>query len=211
VTDYFTGKRILCIGAHPDDIELGCGATIAKYSGTSDIHCLILTKNDHLPRIGPELEETARTSLVGLGIAPDRIYVTDFQGREFQRHRQEIADALVGYRREIIPDLIISHSVNDIHQDHPVVHDEVIRIFRRNILSFETPRSSEQFKPNIYVPISEQYLEMKIDSLRPYHDLWGVDYLDDITQRSQLRMNGLKCDAMYAEAFEAFRLVFDGI
>lgn len=200
-------KRLLCIGAHPDDIELGCGATIASLSPTNEIFCHVLSNNSEFPGLGTSLNEAAENSFSRLGIKSEKIIRSDFRTRYFSEDRQAIADEFIRVRTEVRPDIVICHSGHDLHQDHGVVYNEAIRIFRLNILLFEIVRSSNGFQPSVYIPVSEEEARQKVEALQLYNDLYDKDYLTADTQWSHLRLRGLDCNATYAEGFESFRLV----
>ena len=203
------GKRFLVVGAHPDDIELGCGATIAHYAGTCEIFCAVLSRNDEFPPRGPELAGQAVASLTSLGVPRANVRVAGFRARYFRTDRQDIADYLARLCEEITPDLLITHSTHDLHQDHTVVHDEARRVFRHDILAFEIIPSSFGFQPVLYIPVSEAEAVRKIESLNPYLPLHQREFLTEDIQRSHLRLRGFACNSTYAEAFELFSLVVD--
>lgn len=201
------GKRLLFIGAHPDDIELGCGATLARYAAECDVFCVILSRNAEYPKIEPKIAEQAVVNLSSLGVQPHRISFGKFRTRHFQVDRQAIADELVRLRKDLTPDIVFSHSTHDLHQDHIVVHDEVRRVFRQNILSFEIIRSSMNFEPTIFISVSEAEAHKKVKALRSYAASFNQEYFTEGIQLSHLRLRGLACNVTYAEGFEAFRLV----
>lgn len=170
-------KRLLFIGAHPDDIELGCGATIAKYAATCDIYCIILSKSNEYLKRGSELQGQAIASLTSLGVQENRIILCDFLTRHFESDRQAIADKMAQLQKEISPDIVFCHSQHDLHQDHQTVYNEARRIFQHNILAFEIIRSSTSFEPMLFIPVSEQEATKKINSLLPYYQLLNKTYL----------------------------------
>ena len=89
----FYGKQIFFIGAHPDDIELGCGAFIAHIAGQTEIHCITLSDNQKNPLLTNLATEHYRSMKI-LGVPDDHITLKDFETRRFQHLRQEILEYL---------------------------------------------------------------------------------------------------------------------
>ena len=201
------GERLLFIGAHPDDIELGCGATLARVTSVCDVHCLTLSTRVDNPKYGDSLLETSVASLTSLGVKPEQIHFADFRSRHFSAARQEIDDELMRYKNEISADIVFAHSAHDLHQDHVVVNAEAYRIFRRNILLYENIRSTTNLEPNVLITVSKGEAQRKIDALSLYAAFDDRDYLCSDTLSGHMRLRGLACDAEYAEAFESFRLL----
>ena len=125
----FSGKRILFLGAHPDDIELGCGALIAHIIGHADVRCVTLSDNQNNPALTNLVAEHYRSMSV-LGVLKDQIILKDFETRNFPRDRQAILEFLYELNREFKPDIVFTHTQSDIHQDHDVVRVEALRTFR---------------------------------------------------------------------------------
>ena len=125
----FYGKRILFVGAHPDDIELGCGALLANLVDKADLLCLTLSDNQANPALANLVEEHRRSMAV-LGVPQESVLVEDFETRNFTRDRQRILEYLYELNREHKPEIVFVHSSADIHQDHGVVTQEALRAFR---------------------------------------------------------------------------------
>ena len=125
----FYGKRMLFIGAHPDDIELGAGALIHHIQPHCDVLCVTLSDNQKNPNLKNVVEELY-ASMAILGVPRDRVIVEQFITREFPAARQEILEYLLKLRREFKPEIVFTHSQADIHQDHNVVTDEALRAYR---------------------------------------------------------------------------------
>ena len=100
----FSGKRILFLGAHPDDIELGCGALIAHIAKKTEIHCITLSDNKKNPSLRNLLDEHFQ-SLKVLGVPRERIIIGSFETRRFPQARQEILEYLIELNRKIEPDI----------------------------------------------------------------------------------------------------------
>ena len=113
----FYGKKVCFIGAHPDDIELGCGALIARISGKTDVRCVTFSNNQKNPLL-KNLVEEHYASMQTLGVPRERVDLLDFETRRFQEHRQEILEAMIGIMRQDDPDIVFVHTKSDVHQDH---------------------------------------------------------------------------------------------
>ena len=157
----FYGKRVLFLGAHPDDIELGAGALIHNIRGQSEILCATLSDNQKNPMLKNVVEEH-RASMAVLGVPEDHDLIETFETRKFPDLRQEVLEYLLKLRREFKPEIIFCHSQNDIHQDHNVVTQEALRAYRGlTLLGFDVVRSSYNFFPHFLVEVTEEDVEAK--------------------------------------------------
>ncbi len=151
----FYGKRVLFLGAHPDDIELGAGALIHNIRGQSEILCATLSDNQKNPALQNVVVEH-RASMAVLGVPEDHDLIETFETRKFPDLRQEVLEYLLKLRREFQPEIIFCHSQNDIHQDHNVVTQEALRAYRGlTLLGFDVVRSSYNFFPHFLVEVNE--------------------------------------------------------
>jgi N-acetylglucosamine malate deacetylase 1 len=124
----FHGKRLLFLGAHPDDIELGCGALIHNVGEKSEMLCVTLSDNQKNPLLRNVVDEHYRSMGV-LGVPRESVVLRDFSTRLFHDARQEILEYFLKLRRDFKPDIIFVHSKQDIHQDHNTMTDEALRAF----------------------------------------------------------------------------------
>ena len=162
----FFGKRIAFIGAHPDDIELGCGALIARIAGKADLRCVTMSDNQKNPALSHLVPEHY-ASMETLGLAKEQVTLHDFETRRFQEHRQEILETMVALNRSWDPDIVFVHTKSDVHQDHQVLTAEALRAFRgRTVLGFDVIRSSYGFFPDFLVEVSAEDVERKISALK---------------------------------------------
>ena len=147
----FYGKKVLFVGAHPDDIEIGCGALLAQISSHAEVFCVTLSDNQKNPKHKGLVAEHRR-SMAALGVSEDRLVIQVFETRNFARDRQEILEYLYEVNRQQRPDLVFVHSAADIHQDHSVATQETLRAFRGvSVLGFDVLRSSYGFFPHFLV------------------------------------------------------------
>ena len=125
----FYGQRVLFLGAHPDDIELGCGALIHHIAPMSDVLCVTLSDNQKNPLLKNVVQEHFKAMEV-LGVTKDKVVLGQFTTRIFQDARQEILEYFLKLRNDFKPDIIFVHSKQDVHQDHNTMTDESLRAFR---------------------------------------------------------------------------------
>lgn len=203
---FFKNKKICFIGAHPDDIELGCGALISNISDKCNILCVTLSKNQNNTANKNLIKEHVR-ALTFLNIPENNIILSDFDTRNFSNSRQKICDYLLNINKEYQPDIIFTHSFSDMHQDHEVVSKEVLRIFRqKTIIGFEISKSSYNYTPNFFFEVSEKDVNNKIEALMRYKTYKDKDYFFQDAIKAQLIKNGITIGKKYAEAFDIIRL-----
>ena len=207
----FDNARICFIGAHPDDIELGCGALITNINQRfrlPELLCVTLSKNlnnrENKSLLGEHIQ-----SLTWLKIPKENIILGDFITRTFSNSRQEICDYLFKLNEKYQPDIVFTHSFTDIHQDHEVVSKEVLRIFRqKTIICFEIVPSSYNYAPNFFYEVSEEDVENKLKALMSYKTYRNKNYFLRDSLTAQLLRNGVAIKKKYAEAFEIIRLSY---
>ena len=203
----FSGKRILFLGAHPDDIELGCGALIAHIIGHADVRCVTLSDNQNNPALTNLVAEHYRSMSV-LGVLKDQIILKDFETRNFPRDCQAILEFLYELNREFKPDIVFTHTQSDIHQDHDVVRVEALRTFRGvSVLGYDVLRSSYGFFPHFLVEVTEADVQKKVDALEEYMIYSKKYYFDPEIIRSTSIRHGALAERPYAEGFDILRII----
>jgi LmbE family N-acetylglucosaminyl deacetylase len=203
----FYGKRVLFVGAHPDDIEIGCGALLAQIAPQAEVLCVTLSDNQQNPR-HKNLVAEHRRSMAALGVAEARVIVRSFETRNFARDRQEILEVLYEVNRQERPDLVFVHSAADIHQDHNVATQETLRAFRGvSVLGFDVLRSSYGFFPHFLVEVSEDDVQRKLAALAEYKTHADKYYFSPDVIRSTLVRHGALAERPYAEGFDILRIV----
>lgn len=204
---FFYGRRVLFIGAHPDDIELGCGALIAQIADKTDILCLTLSDNQKNPDL-KNLVDEHYASMTVLGVPREKVLLEAFETRRFPYARQEILEYFVQINRSFKPDIVFVHTKADVHQDHNTITEEALRAFRgTTVLGFDVIRSSYGFFPNFLVEVTEAEVERKIAALAKYSTYQGRYYFNAEITRSTLIRNGAIAERRYAEGFDILRIV----
>lgn len=203
----FYGRRVLFIGAHPDDIEIGAGALIAHIADKTDLLCVTLSDNQKNPDL-QHLVDEHYNSMTVLGVPKEKIILGEFETRRFPHQRQEILEYLLKLRRDFQPDIVFVHSKADIHQDHGTVTDEALRAFRgTTVLGFDVIRSSYGFFPSFLVEVSEADVNKKIEALAKYTTYQSRYYFEADVTRSTLVRFGAICERPFAEGFDILRVV----
>src|SRR5437763_6248003 len=196
--------RILCLGAHSDDIELGCGVTLAA-----------LARKRPRPEFrwvvwsapGQRAREAARGARKFLGTAAnDAVRLHEFRDGFFPSYFDAIKDAFEGLAREFRPDVVFTHARDDRHQDHRVVSDLTWNTFRDQIvLEYEIPKwDGDLGRPNVFIPATRGAMDRKVELLmRHFGTQRSKDWFTPDTFFALARLRGNECRAPegLAEAF----------
>jgi LmbE family N-acetylglucosaminyl deacetylase len=201
---------IVVFAPHTDDGEIGCGGFIANCieQGIEIYYVAFSSAQISLAADAPKdtlIKEVKKATKV-LGIKPENLILFDFPTRKFPAYRQEILDEMIKIRVKIEPKLILTPSLNDIHQDHATVAHEALRAFKKqSILCYEEPWNNIVFETNCFIKITEKQLQKKIDALNCYESQKRRVYLNSDAVRSLAIMRGTQLEGGYAEAFEVVR------
>jgi len=205
----FFGKRVLFLGAHPDDIELGCGALLHHIVKSTDAEVLCVTLSDN--QKNPDLKKVKHEHLNAmkvLGVSENNVVLGPFATRVFPDLRQDILEYFLKLRKEFKPDLIFTHSKQDVHQDHNTMTDEGLRAFRGiTVLGFDVVRSSYGFFPNFLVEVTEEDVNKKIEALAQYDTYQDRYYFNAELTRSIMVRHGALAERPFAEGFDILRIV----
>jgi len=202
-------RTILCLGAHPDDIEIGCGGTLLKLLAehrSADVYWVVLGAN------GERAEEAARGADEFLRDAGKRnVRIKGFRDSYFPHIGGEIKDYFEQLKREVSPDLIFTHRREDMHQDHRLVAELTWCAFRDHlILEYEIPKfEGDLGHPNFFVPLEEPTCRRKIDTIaNTYRTQHSKTWFSEDTYWALLRIRGVECNApsKFAEAFDCRKL-----
>lgn len=203
----FFGRRVLFLGAHPDDIEIGCGALLHHIGKQTEVLCVTLSDNQK----NPDLRNVKREQYAAmgvLGVPQQRIIFGPFTTRVFPQARQEILEYFLQLRRDFDPDLIFVHSKQDVHQDHLTMTDEALRAFRGiTVLGFDVVRSSYGFFPHFLVEVTEEDVNKKIEALACYETYRDKYYFNSELTRSIMVRHGALAEIPFAEGFDILRIV----
>ncbi|MBI1794973.1 MAG: PIG-L family deacetylase [Chloroflexi bacterium] len=204
---FFFGKRVLFLGAHPDDIELGCGALLHHVVKETDVLCVTLSDNQRNPDL-KDVKDEHYKSMAVLGVPKENILLGPFTTRVFPDSRQEILEYFLKLRGDFNPDLIFTHSRQDVHQDHNTMTDEALRAFRGiTVLGFDVVRSSHGFFPHFLAEVTEEDVNAKIEALSRYETYRDKYYFNGELTRSIMVRHGALAECPFAEGFDILRIV----
>lgn len=205
--------KILLLSPHTDDVELGCGGSVARYvEEGNNLHWMVFsTAEDSLPSNMPKdtLRKEYLKVLGTYGMGKDQSTIFNYKVRSLHQYRQEILEEMVEIRNRFKPDLVIGPSLNDYHQDHQVVANEMVRAFKTasSIISYELPWNHVKFDTQLFVRLDRKHIEKKWKALQNYRSqmVKGKDYFSKDFVFGMAKMRGVQCIAEYAEAFEVTR------
>ena len=202
-------RSVLAVGAHPDDIELGCGGTIYKHlQQKDDIYCLIMT---HGEQGGHHTEQReCLASLTFLGVPRDHIFFGNCLDG-YLPHNQKTTSEIEEYIKRFKVDTVYGHSRNDRHQDHYNLSRATSAAARHvpNILLYEGPSKEPTFEPHYFEVLNENQIKMKLDALKCYDTQIKKGIVNLKTLEAQAVMWGGAIKKPFAEAFEVNHIVRD--
>jgi LmbE family N-acetylglucosaminyl deacetylase len=195
--------RVLAIGSHADDIEIGCGGTLLHLARTVDeleVRWVVLSAS------GDRADE-ARASAAAFGVELD---VQGFRDAFF-RYGGEVKEFFEELKGRFEPDLVLTHHDADRHQDHRLVAELTWNTFRDHlILEYEIPKyDGDLGTPNVFVPLEEEVARRKVELLlESFPSQRGKRWFTDDLFMGLMRLRGMECNAPggLAEAFYARKL-----
>jgi LmbE family N-acetylglucosaminyl deacetylase len=203
--------KILCLGSHCDDIEIGCGGTLLKL--IQDRRGNIMVRWVVFSSTAEREDEAQRSAQAFLkGTKQKSIVIQHFEDSFFPYNGGEIKKFMQEVGRAFSPDVIFTHYRNDLHQDHRLISELTWNAFRDHwILEYEIPKyDGDLGSPNFFVPLSEAICRNKIDhTLRYYRSQRKKRWFTKDTFLSLLRLRGIECNSAsgYAEAFYCRKIV----
>ena len=204
--DLHAGSRLLAIGSHADDIEIGLGGTLLalldRHPGLA-MTWVVLSADE-------AREHEARASAAALRGRPRGGGRAVVQGVVLPVRRGEVKEFFDELGREIEPDLVFTHAATDLHQDHRLVAELTWNTFRDHlILEYEIPKyDGDLGAPNVFVPLSEEIVARKIALLlEHFPSQRGKHWFTEDLFRATMRLRGVESATPYAEAFRSRKLV----
>lgn len=205
---------VLCLGAHADDIEIGCGGTILRMIQERPelkVWWVVFSAKAKRRR---EAGASARAFLKGL--REQKIIVKNFRDGFFPFQGMAIKEFFERLKDSIQPDLVFTHYREDRHQDHRVLSDLAWNTFRDHvILEYEIPKyDGDLGNPNVYVRLDEQVCHHKVERIySSFRSQTGKHWFSPDTFLALMRLRGIECAAnsAYAEAFYARKLTLNPV
>jgi LmbE family N-acetylglucosaminyl deacetylase len=202
-------RTVLCLGAHSDDIEIGCGGSMLR----------LVEENPDLQvwwvvfsAIGRRCDEAINSADQFLSVVKDRHIITkEFRDGYFPYQGSDIKDFFETLKKEVSPDLIFTHYRKDLHQDHRVINELTWNTWRDHmILEYEIPKyDGDLGNPNFYIPLSRQLCQKKNDILCSAFETQEVKpWFTGETFWAMLQIRGIECRAeeSLAEGFYARKI-----
>ena len=203
-------RRILCLGAHCDDIEIGCGGPVLKLLEARDdvrVDWIVFTSDE---KRASEARAGA-TAILGRA-AESNVVVREFRQRFFPYIGAEIKEYFDELGASIQPDVIFTHYSRDLHQDHRVLADLTYNTWRdRLVLEYEIPKwDGDLGRPNVYVRLETPQVHRKVEAIwETFASQRDKHWFTKETFLALMRLRGVECKAPsgYAEAFHCRKLV----
>lgn len=204
-----SSPKILCLGAHSDDLEIGCGGTILKLVKEypkAEFRWIVFSSNKQREK---EAYQSANAFLEG--ITQKVVDVLDFRDSYFPFLGANIKDYFVTLK-DFSPDLILTHYSHDAHQDHRLISELTWNAFRDNlILEYELPKyDGDLGNPNLYVHLNESLVQKKIENIcKIFQSQIEKQWFGEETFKSIMRLRGIESNSpsKYAEAFYSRKII----
>jgi LmbE family N-acetylglucosaminyl deacetylase len=201
-------RRILVIGCHSDDIEIGCGGTLltlAQQNRELEIDWVVLVAP------GARADEARASAEAFTQDHVARVEVHEFRDGFLPYVGAEVKDVFEDLKQRVDPQLVFTHAGYDMHQDHRLACELTWNTFRNNtILEYEIPKyDGDLGRPNVFVPLTRDVAERKLDLIeRHFETQRGKHWFERETFLGLMRLRGMECVApdRLAEAFTARKL-----
>lgn len=202
--------RLLCLGAHCDDIEIGAGATILRVLEThpdTQVRWVVFTGS---ARRHEEARAAAQRFLSGA--AESQVDLLSHRESFLPQCWGAVKEEFERIKLDFDPGLILTHARDDHHQDHRIVSELTWNTFRNHLIwEYEIPKyEGDLGNPNLFVPLGRGHAETKVALLREcFASQRARAWFDDDTFFGLMRLRGVGCNAAsgYAEAFTVRKMV----
>jgi LmbE family N-acetylglucosaminyl deacetylase len=200
---------VLAIGAHPDDVEIGCGGTLLAITSRRPVsaHVVVLTGSDQRRA---EAEVAAAAFLAEAETW--QLHTHTLPDGRLPAHWEDVKNHLEQVAAQVRPDVVLAPRLEDAHQDHRLLARMVTTVWRDSlVLHYEIPKWDGDLHPvTHYVPVDEATARRKCELLdQSYPSQRGRDWWGDETILGLMRMRGVECRARYAEGFVVRKAVLD--
>lgn len=204
------GLTVLCLGAHSDDIEIGCGGTVLELAAAFPklkFHWVVFSAS------GDRNKEAAKAAELFTSGCEKQVILKNYRDGFLPYSGAEVKDFFEEIKAQVNPDIIFTHWHRDAHQDHRMISRLSSSTFRDHlILEYEIPKyDGDMGRPNLFVPLEAPLCEKKIDYLfEAFESQRAKRWFDRNTFLGLMRIRGMESNAPsgYAEAFHARKAVF---
>ncbi len=204
---------ILCLGAHSDDIEIGCGGTLLQLRQANTkirFHWVVFSA---IGRRGEEARNAAELFTAG---CDKEVFVKEYRDGFLPYSGGQVKDVFEELKGRVNPDLVFTPWQGDAHQDHRLVCELTWNTFRDHlILEYEIPKyDGDMGRPNVFVPLETPVYQKKMDNLfEAFESQLSKPWFARETFLGLMRLRGMESNASsgYAEAFYARKIVIDSV
>lgn len=201
--------KVLCIGCHSDDIEIGCGGTLLRLAalyGDCEFHWAVFSA------IGVRESEARRAASLFAGSRLRNPLLKTFQDGFMPYEGANVKTVFEDELKQLSPDIVFTHNRNDAHQDHRLIGELSWNTFRDHlVLEYEIPKyDGDLGQPSVFVPLEREMCEKKVRYIiDSFESQRGKRWFEESTFMALMRLRGMECDAPsgYAEAFYCRKLV----
>jgi LmbE family N-acetylglucosaminyl deacetylase len=192
--------RIVCLGAHPDDLEIGCGGTLLTLAESRDVRSIVVVATGSGNRHDEAIKSTTRFLR---GVDAD-VRIMGLRDGFLPTHWGAVKEALEQVSKTMTADVVFAPRPDDAHQDHRLIAELTPTVWRDSlVLHYEIPKwDGDLGKVTHYVPLEPEIARRKVELLQEcFPSQAGRDWWDDDTFLSLMRIRGIECRSRYAEGF----------
>lgn len=201
--------RVLCLGAHPDDVEIGAGATLLRLQRERPVVASVVIFSGSEAR---RAEQEAASAALFSGAEAWELEMHAFRESYFPDQWAGLKTAL-HETASFAPDLVFTHRLDDRHQDHATVAEITWHSFRDHlILQYEIPKYDGDIgRPNVFVPVDDELIHRKVEIIETaFVSQATKPWFDADTFRGMARVRGVECNERWAEAFHVDKVTIAG-
>jgi LmbE family N-acetylglucosaminyl deacetylase len=205
-------EKVLFIGSHPDDIELGCWGSLLHHLKKGDeVYAVVFSRGEEgLDEVHEDRFMVSKRAYLAVGMKPENIFLLSVPDTKFPEHRQEIFKFLEKICVNFGITKVFTHTNKEYHQDHITVYEETLRAARnvQNILTYESnAHTFPTFSPNYFIDITP-YVDSKILIIKKHISQSEKKYCEMDNIKSLAKFRGYQSRTIdYSEAFEVIRMV----
>jgi LmbE family N-acetylglucosaminyl deacetylase len=201
-------KRILFLGAHADDFEAGAGGLFLKTLGKADHFHIAFSACTEQPGNENCLQEF-QESMKALGLEKSSFKLFDMPNTRYPENAAKIREILEECREKFRPDIVVTHHIKNLHQDHKCMTEQVLRVFKtHSILMYEDLKSTPDFNPNLIVSLTKEQIERKIKALECYKSQFRRYYHDMEYVKAIARVRGKRVNSEFGEGFYIYQYAY---
>jgi two-component system, NtrC family, response regulator HydG len=196
-------ETVLAVGAHPDDVEIGAGGTLAAHSAAGDALAILTLSHG---AVGGDMAQRARESQESADILGARLFLRDLEDTHVPEGNPTIA-IIEEIVEKFSPTVVYTHSVHDLHQDHRSVHRAAMVACRRvsRVYCFQSPSATIDYRPTHFVAVDD-YLGRKLKVIDAFGSQAGIrDYMEPELITATARYWARYATGTFAEPFETAR------